>query len=146
VAKVKGCSVLLLDEEKKYLEHTASYGLSDQYLRKGEVVADRSLADALKDAVVTVPDVADDPRLQYPGEAVEEGIASMLCAPLAAKGVMMGVIRIYSAEKGDFSSSVVELLTAISSLSAIAIQNARMYDSLKKAHQVCQRELWHLQP
>jgi len=56
------------------------------------------------------------------------------------------VIRIYSSRKGDFSQSVIELLTAIANLSVIAIQNARMYDSLKKAYQVCQRELWHWQP
>jgi len=41
---------------------------------------------------------------------------------------------------------VKELLTAIANLSAIAIQNARLHDSLRQALDTCQRELWHWQP
>ena len=44
----KGCSVLLLDDEKKHLIHSAGYGLSEPYLRKGKIVADSSITDALK--------------------------------------------------------------------------------------------------
>ena len=146
VSRVKGCSLMLLDDDKKHLVHTASYGLSDEYLQKGAIMADRSLADALKGEPVVVSDVANDARLQYPAEAIREGIGAMLCTPLKARDRLIGVIRIYSSRKGDFSESVIELLTAIANLSVIAIQNARMYDSLKKAYQVCQRELWHLQP
>ncbi len=70
----------------------------------------------------------------------------MLCAPIVGRGKVMGVIRIYSAQKGDFSPSVTELLVAIANLSALAIQNARMYEAVKEAHQVCLHELWQLQP
>lgn len=144
--RVKGCSLMLLDDDKKYLVHTASCGLSERYLKKGVIMADHSLADAMKGEMVEVLDVSNDARLQYPAEAVEEGIAAMLCAPLKVKGKLIGVIRIYSARKGDFSAGVKELLTAIGNLSAIAIQNARLHDSLKQALETCQRELWHWQP
>lgn len=146
VTRVKGCSLMLFDEDKKNLKHTASYGLSDQYLNKGVIMADRSLSDALKGEVVVIPDTSSDKRLQYPAEAVREGINSILCAPLIARGKTIGIIRIYSAQKGDFSESAVELLTAIANLSAIALQNAKIYDSLMQAHKVCQQELWHWQP
>jgi GAF domain-containing protein len=144
--RVKGCSILLLDEEAKVLVHTASYGLSHEYLKKGAVVADRSVAEALHGKPVAVRDVAADARVQYTAEALKEGIASMLCVSLVAKGKVLGAIRIYSSQKGDFSPSVTELLTAIASLSALAIQNAKMHEALKEAHQACLRELWHLQP
>lgn len=144
--RAKGCSLMLLDEEKKYLIHTATYGLSQQYLHKGVIMADRSLADALKGEPVAVSDVANDPRLQYPAEAVKEGIRSMLCVPLAVRDIVIGVIRIYSSRKQDFSTEEVKLLTAIANLGAIAIQNARMHDSLRKAYDTCRQELWHWQP
>jgi GAF domain-containing protein len=144
--RVKGCSILLLDEGSHCLVHTASHGLSDDYLRKGAVSADRSVAEALRGSPVAVCDVSVDPSVQYPLEAGREGIASMLSAPLVVRGKVIGVIRIYSAEKGDFSQSVTELLEAIANLSAIAIENARMYESLKQAHEVCLQELWQLQP
>lgn len=142
----KGCSLMLLDAEQKRLIHSASCGLSDQYLRKGEVMADRSLADALKGEPVAVSDVSNDPRIQYPAEAVKEGIGSMLCVPLVAKDKAIGVMRAYYSQKQDPPGHTVNLLTAIANLSAIAIENSRMHDSLRKAYDVCQRELWHWQP
>ena len=144
--RVKGCSILLLDEGCEVLVHTASYGLSNEYLKKGAVDADRSVAEALHGGPVAVCDVATDARVQYATEALREGIASMLCVPLVAKGKVLGAIRIYSSKQGDFSPSTVELLSAIASLSALAIQNAKMHEALKEAHQTCLRELWHLQP
>jgi GAF domain-containing protein len=144
--RVKACSVLLLDEETNCLVHTASHGLSGEYLHKGAVSADRSLAEALQGHPIAVSDVTSDLRVQYPGDAVREGIVSMLCAPIVGRGKIMGVIRIYSSQKGDFSPSVTELLVAIANLSALAIQNARMYEAVKEAHQVCLQELWQLQP
>ncbi|MEE8372422.1 MAG: GAF domain-containing protein [Dehalococcoidia bacterium] len=142
----KGCCLLLLDDEKKRLVHSADYGLSDNYIRKGELLADRSLADTLKGEPVAVTDVSSDPRIQYPAEAAQEGIGSLLCVPLAARNVTIGEMRIYRAEKQDFPADMVKLLTAIANLSAIAIDNSRIHESLKKAHDVCRMELWHWQP
>jgi GAF domain-containing protein len=142
----KGCSVLLLDADRKQLVHSTGYGLSDEYLSKGEIRADRSLADALKGETVAVSDVSSDPRIQYPAEAVKEGIGSMLCVPLTAREKIIGEMRIYRSQKQDFPIDIVKLLTAVANLSAIAIENSRLYDSLKRAHEVCQRELWHWQP
>jgi GAF domain-containing protein len=142
----KGCSVVLLDDERKHLVHRATYGLSDRYLRKGVIEADRSLADALKGEPVVVSDVSNDPRLQYPAEAVEEGIASMLSVPLVGRKVIVGVVRIYSSHRQEYSAETIKLATAIANLSAIAIENARMFGSLKEANQVCRRELAYWQP
>lgn len=70
----------------------------------------------------------------------------MLCVSLDARGVVLGTIRIYRSQKGDFSEPDVKLLTALANLSAIAIQNARMHDSLRQAYDTCRAELWHWQP
>jgi GAF domain-containing protein len=147
--RVKGCSILLLpDEDSRTLFHAASYGLNKEYLRKGTIEADRSVivAEALGGKTVVVCDVSEDPRVKYPREAGKEGIAAILFAPLVVRGKVIGVIGIYSDQTGDFTQSSRELLEAIANLSAIAIENARMYESLKEAHQVCLQELWHLQP
>jgi len=39
----KGCSLMLLSPDKRVLLHTAACGLSDWYIRKGPVSADKSL-------------------------------------------------------------------------------------------------------
>jgi len=41
---VRGCSLMLLDAQRMRLFHTASHGLSERYLRKGFLEAERSLA------------------------------------------------------------------------------------------------------
>ncbi len=87
-----------------------------------------------------------DSRVQYPKEAVKEGIASMLSVPLDSKGTPIGVIRIYSSKKQEFDEEIIRLLSAITELSAIALERARMYDSLKRAHDVCRLELGYWQP
>lgn len=142
----KGCSVMLLDDQRKYLVHTATYGLSDEYLNKGVLMADRILDDTMKGKPIVVPDVSNDPRIQYPMEAVKEGVASMLSVPLRLGDEFIGVIRIYSSEKQEFGSDTINLLTAIGELGAIAIEKAKMYDSLRKAHEVCLTELGYWQP
>ena len=142
----KGCSVLLLDDERKELTHSATHGLSDDYLHKGEILADRSLARALQGETVVVSDVSTDSRIQYPAEAVKEGIGSLLCVPLAVRDQIIGEMRIYRSQQQDIPPDMVKLLTAVASLSAIAIENSRIHDSLRKAHDVCLRELWHWQP
>jgi len=142
----KGCSIMLLDVNNKSLEHTQTYGLSDEYLRKGVIMADYVLEDTMKGEPIMVRDVTEDPRIQYPAAALKEGIASMLSVPLNLKGTTIGVVRTYFSEKQEFSADKIKLLSAITDLSAIAITNARMHDSLKKAHEVCTEELGYWQP
>jgi GAF domain-containing protein len=142
----KGCSVMLLDDEKKHLLLSASYGLSDQYLHKGEIMADRSLADALKGESVAISNVSNDRRIQYPAEALKEGIGSMLCVPLSVRDVIIGQIRVYFTHSQDFSQNTIKLINAIANLSAIAIDNSHLHDSLRKAYDACRQELWHWQP
>ncbi len=144
--KAKACSLLLLDDEKKHLMHRATFGLSDRYLQRGALSADDSLGDVQGGSVV-ISDVSNDLRVQYPAAAVEEGITSIVGVPLSLRGVIIGVLRIYFEQKQDVVPiETIKLLTAIANLSAIALHNSSMYESIRKAYEVSQRELWHFQP
>ena len=41
---VKACTIFLLDKDRKILEARASHGLSESYLKKGPVEADKSIS------------------------------------------------------------------------------------------------------
>ena len=73
--EAKGCALFLINPKTQELELASSTGLSHEYLHKGPVSALRSIADSLKEGPVAIYDVKDDPRIQYPAEAVKEGIA-----------------------------------------------------------------------
>ncbi|MGD9162703.1 MAG: GAF domain-containing protein, partial [Desulfobacteraceae bacterium] len=69
--RVKGCSLFLFSPMSEDLKLAGSYGLSQEYLDKGPISSMRSIASALMDGQpVAIYDVSDDPRIQYPEEAV----------------------------------------------------------------------------
>ena len=96
---VKACSIRLLSEDRQYLLAGATYGLSQQYLRKGKVEVDKSKLDqeVLHGHNVYVCNACSDDRFQYPEAAQTEGIASVMAVPLNLQGQeVIGVLRVYS--------------------------------------------------
>ena len=86
----KGCALFLVNRKTHELEMAGSYGLSDKYVNKGPLSALQSIAQSLEEGPVAIYDVSDDPRIQYPEEATEEGIASILSVPLIIRGKLAG--------------------------------------------------------
>ena len=82
---LKGVTIRLLDERTNMLELASACGLSEDYLHKGPVDADKSLAKALEGKPHFVLDASTDPTVQYPEEARNEGLVSMLSLPLQGK-------------------------------------------------------------
>ena len=79
---VKGGAVRLLKDETSEYRLSASWGLSHAYLSKGPLVAESSIAACMQGEVVHIPDVRNDPRIQYPLHAQDEGIVSILSVPM----------------------------------------------------------------
>jgi GAF domain-containing protein len=137
----KGCSLILLSADKKTLLHTVTYGLSDAYIGKGPLLADKSIADALKGQVVTIPDAKNDTRVQYPELKEEEGIVSILSVPMTLRGEIIGVIRVYTSEKREFSDDDIYFIHAVANLGAIALENARLYETVQKNYEDLRQEM-----
>src|ERR1035437_2072568 len=75
--RAKGCSVLLLSPDKKELLHTATYALSDSYIREGSLSSDKSICETIEGKVVAVLNAPEDDRVQYRDEKMKEGIVSI---------------------------------------------------------------------
>jgi signal transduction histidine kinase len=123
--EAKGCSIMLLSPDRKVLLHTAAYGLSDSYVRKGPVSADRSISQALEGKPVAILSAAEDERVQYREQARQEGIASMLSTPILLKGDVVGVMRIYTAKQHYFTRSEIYFVEEVANLGAIALERAK---------------------
>ena len=132
---VKACTIFLLDKTRNKLNVSASHGVSEAYLRKGPLDADKSIAETLEGQIVLIPDTSNDSRVQYPEEAKKEGIVSLLSVPITVKGQIIGVLRIYTSEQRNFSDDEYELISGLADMGGIAIDNARMYDRLKAEHE-----------
>ncbi|NLY41175.1 MAG: GAF domain-containing protein [Desulfovibrionales bacterium] len=131
----KGCFIRLLDRSGSILKPAAYYGLSDRYAQKGVVEVAKSGLDreAFAGQVVQIKDACTDSRFQYGQEAATEGLASVLVAPMMLEGTRpIGVLRVYTAEQREFTADEIGFLQAIANISAIAIENARMHQTLKR--------------
>jgi len=131
VIDVKAASIRLIDAEHDELIIKAVHNLSRAYLDKGPVL----LSKAEIDKVALSPkgheyvrDMSKDPRVQYPGEAIREGIVSMLSVGMRYKGQPIGVLRVYTAQEESFSQLKIDLLKAVAAQAAAAIENARLLE------------------
>ncbi|UCG84289.1 MAG: hypoxanthine phosphoribosyltransferase [Dehalococcoidia bacterium] len=130
---VRGCSLLLLDAQKKRLFHAASQGLSERYLRKGFLEAERGLSDTLEGRTVATLDVTAESRIQFSELARQEGIVSILGAPVRIKGDLVGALRAYSRTQREFTVAEEQFLGSVSNLISVALESGRANEREKRA-------------
>ncbi len=140
--KLKGCTLSLLDREKKFFRVCASYGLSEKYLKKGPIAADKTLSKVLAGQPDGVLDVATSPQVQYPWEAKQEGIASIFSLPLKLTDEIIGMLRIYTAEPREFSQDEVDFLNGFAEQVSVALGNAQTYEDVREKYETLKDDLW----
>jgi len=133
---VKGCSLFLINRKTKELELAASYGLSKNYVNKGPIKHMGALQKSLEEGPLAIYDVTDDPRIQFPQEAKNEGIASILSVPISIHENVIGVLRVYTSEPWDSTLGDVNLLQAIAQISGMAIDMCRLYKGYKTSIEI----------
>lgn len=130
---VKGCALFLLNKKTDVLRIAASYGLSDEYINKGPLSANRSISKSLNDGPVAIYDVADDPRIQYPEEAKREGIASILSVPIVSGAAVIGALRVYTSEHWEFTLDDVDFVQALAQITGMALRKSKLYKGQKES-------------
>jgi len=139
---LKGCAVSLLDRKKEYFRVCAAYGLSEQYLKKGPIAADKRLSKVLSGKSESVLDVTASPQIQYLWEAKEEGIASIFSVPLKLREEVIGMLRIYTAEPREFSQDEIDLLSGFAEQVSIALENAQSFEDVHEKYETLKDDLW----
>lgn len=129
-------SLMLLDEENQELVIAAAHGLSERYISKGPVKVGQSIAGRVikEGRPIAVEDIREDPRHVYSDFAREEGLCSLLSVPLSLKDKVIGVLNIYTEEYHKFTPHEINLFTSLASQAAIAIENARLFESLEEIY------------
>jgi GAF domain-containing protein len=140
---LKGGSIRLLEPKSGLLRLVAAYGLSETYCKKGEVHLEKSEIDSrvLKGEAVVLHDVQSDSGFEYPREAAEEGILSVLAVPLMQKNKNVGVIHVYSTRPRHFGPVAVTFLKSMANLIRLAILNAELYAALKSRNKDLELDL-----
>ena len=139
---MKGVIIRLLNKATGELDLVASYGLSEEFLNKGPVSAQKHLGRVLKGDTVVVEDIATDKTIQYKDEVTKEGISSMLVVPVKAKDEVIGIMRLCSSSKRAYPDDVIMLVSALAQTGGLAIQNAAMYLALQNDMKDLKEDIW----
>ena len=137
LTKTRLCSLMLLDETGRELVIRAEHGSSKQYVRKPNLKIEDSLLGQvviLKNHLF-VMDVKREPRYKFSDLATREGLCSLLSVPLLYEGSPIGVLNVYTEKPHVFTQEEVNILMALASLSAIAIEKARLYERVMLAEE-----------
>ncbi len=140
--RLKASSVLLLEEDKRTLRRVANFGLSEKYLNKGPVRADKNIGEALKGRTISIKNALSDDGIQYKKEKKEEGIVSMLYVPIKSKEEVIGVLIVYSGREREFAEDEVLLVTALAYQGGLAINNACTYMVMQDDIKDLKENIW----
>jgi len=131
IMEVNAVTIRLLDKQEQKLELAAAFGLSQKYLARGAIDAEKNIQLVLQGEPVAIYDAGTDPRIQYGKEAREEGVGSILAVPIRAKGDIIGVMRLLCEEKRHFGKEEISFAVDLAEIGGIAIKNARMYEHIR---------------
>lgn len=109
-------------EEKKEIRFRSHLGIAGQVATSGQIL--------------NIPEAYDDPRFNKEVDR-QTGYRTktILCTPVRNKeGTIVGVLQVLNKREGVFTSADEEMLEALSSQAAIALENARLYEDLRHAY------------
>ena len=127
--EIKGCTLFALNLEVKELEVLASFGMSVDYMSKGPILSESSIAITLKGEPVVIKDVTQTDQLQYPDNAKREGIGAIVSVPINFSHRVIGALRLYHYEVWDISGKDLESLMLLAENVGLAM----MYTELRNA-------------
>jgi signal transduction histidine kinase len=129
-------SLMLLDYETNELVFEVIEGGGGASLRKTRIPAGKGIAGwvASTRQPLIVDDVShDDRHYRTMMEGTSFTTHSILCVPMIARGEVIGVLQLLNKRGGGrFSESDQQDLTSFAAQSAVAIENARLYESLRE--------------
>ena len=130
--------ILLVNEETNELEMKVAVRYSDKVaLPRVKLGVGLVGYAALHKQPVLVPDVEKDPRYIK----VVDDARSELVIPLMLKDRCIGVFDLESPELDAFTKRHVEILTLLASQAAVAIENARLYETIRANEERLEKEI-----
>jgi signal transduction histidine kinase len=129
-------SIRLLDETGETLRLASAYGLSPAFQQKEIVAVSNNplVQEALLGRPSIVQETAEDPRLQQDARRLlDEGIHSLVVAPISGRSGPLGILRVYADQPRRFNGADAQFVMAIARQGAVAIENAMAHETLQRA-------------
>jgi signal transduction histidine kinase len=128
-------AIYVFDDERQEFRLHATYGMSETMIA---AIADQriGLGDAIGAATaqrkpIQVPDIRNEPTSSVNEIIVREGYRGILVIPLLRPDQIVGALVVRRKTPGEFAKSAIDLLQTFADQSVVAIQNARLFESVE---------------
>jgi len=132
---VTSCSVWLIVPETYELVCRQAAGSQSEIVRGWRLAPGQGIAGWVSRSgeSLVVPDTRSDKR-HFKGVEQKTGLElrSILCVPLRLKQEVIGVLEVLDREADRFQPAHLRVAEALAASAAIAVQNARLYDSAQR--------------
>src|SRR5262249_4412286 len=128
-------AIYVFDDASREFRLRATYGMDDtiiaeirdRHIRVGETAVGRALEQRMP---IQVSDIQSQPSAVL-DVIVRAGFRALLTVPLLGADQVVGALVVRRKEPGEFAKNTVELLQTFAAQSALAIQNARLFDNVE---------------
>jgi sigma-B regulation protein RsbU (phosphoserine phosphatase) len=121
---------VMLHDSKGRLVFRVARGMDQSTIDDPQFQISRSVVErvAREGQAVLTSDAQSDERFSMRQSVMDLGLRSILCVPLTIRNGVLGVVYVDNRlQAGIFTQADLDLLSAIASSAAIAIENARLY-------------------
>ncbi len=126
----------LVNKDSPELNLVAARNIQQENLQREDMNVSRTVISSVIESgrgVVTT-DAQDDPRFSDQESVILHALRSIMCAPLRARGNIIGVIYVDNrARSGIFIQDDLDLLNTFATQAAVAIENAKLYTQTDRA-------------
>jgi signal transduction histidine kinase len=129
-------AIYVFDDERAEFRLHATYGMSETMiaaitdLRIG--LGDSNIGPAaIQRKPIQVPDIRNEPASPVNEIIIAEGYRGILIVPMLRPDHIVGALVVRRKIPGEFSKSTIDLLQTFADQSVVAIQNARLFESVE---------------
>jgi len=130
VLNCRGCVIFLFDEKREWLTIQISSGIKEKWQRLARMKVGEGIVGRVAQTgePIYIPDTTSATDFLV----FDPAVRSLLAVPLIYKGQVIGALNVDDDKPDAFSGDVERLLSIAGTQAAVAIENARLYESLKE--------------
>jgi signal transduction histidine kinase len=138
LADASGGAIYSFDETTEEFSLAATHRMSEDLIdaiRSAPLrLTDKSPVpeSAVRRSAVQVSDLAAEPSLPLREPLLQANVRALLAVPLLREGHIVGALMVRRSKAGTFEPPVVELMQSFASQSALAIENARLFQEIEE--------------
>jgi signal transduction histidine kinase len=129
-------AIYVFDQAAQEFHLRATYGMDDaiigeikdRHIHIGDTVVGKAVQQRMP---IQIPDVQDDPNSPVLDVIVRAGFRALLIVPLLGADRTVGALVVRRKQPGEFPKHTVDLLQTFAAQSVLAIQNARLFESVE---------------